>query len=138
MDVIEIMAQGIFEDQYGHSAKGETHPLERQYAKAAIKALHDAGYVVRPMTGKIPVEITAHEGSSPYVTEIRCRADIRDGTLGALQSMDSARYQDAKFRTEYLPVLIADSLLGVILPQLREDIAKALVDAPVDRKGEDA
>lgn len=50
MDVIEIMARAIYADQWGHSTKGETHPLERQYAKAAIKALHDAGYAIVPVS----------------------------------------------------------------------------------------
>lgn len=106
--------------------KLEWELLTQTVSRDVIEALHDAGLVVRPMTGRIPVEVVSREGPSPFSKSVRCRADVRDVVLGAEQIVDDRMFSDDQFKLDHLPDILARTLLDVLRPELARDIHVAL------------
>lgn len=109
--------------------------LKRSAARAVIDGLHDAGFAVVQMGADFPTEMTEEEGPSPYQRTVRLRMEVKPSIIGCNQIIDHMRWEDDRYRLQYMPRSIAREMLSHVERDVAERIVASLT-RDTDRSGE--
>lgn len=95
--------------------------IRRSIPGQIVEALAAAGYALTPVNRPFKARLSKLD-EQPYRFKIRAQMEVPSQIIQAEQLIDALRWQEPKFRYEYLPSLLARSLCKVF----EDDVARRL------------